>query len=621
MLTEKTRKVLKIAGIITASFIVLCAAAIGAFEGVYAERTFPGLKIGEVDVGGATYPDLVRRLDDYQALLNANGVEFRYQEDSFKLLPTVYAGEADIANNELFLVDINKTAEDAYGIGRTGSWWKRGKDQLATLIGRRTPSARVYMQTDEVVAAVHNSFGEYESPAVNAQVVAENDGTFRAEPHTDGEAFLDTSTLSAFHRTLAQLSSPTITLALAPELAKVRTEDIEQLIPEIQQFANRAPITLTYGEKTWTVERPVVAQWFTIQTSSAASSVDVGATEPSVLAATEMITLDSVRIGEYLRSVAGEIEREARNGKYEMRDGQAVEFQAPQTGVEIDAEETTVRLREVLWDSAEQTERRAEIASIETPPDVTTENIGDLGMTQILGTGYTNFAGSGANRIHNVKLGASRLHGILIAPGEEFSTLEVMDGFQPKDGWKEGYVIKGDRTVPEYGGGACQFGTTLFRATLASGLPVTDRAAHSYIVSYYYDENGDPGKDATIYDPGRDYRFVNDTGNYVLIQSRIVGFNFYIDFWGTPDGRRAEQTDVRTWNWVPAPPSQTIETDELAPGERNCIEHARPGANTAFDYSVTYADGRTSKDTFSSKYKAWPEVCMVGKQSPPAPAQ
>lgn len=617
MLTEKMRKVLKWAGIITAGFVVVCAAAVGIFEGVYAERTFPGLRIGEVDFSGVTYPDLVRRLDDYQALLNADGVEFRYQEDSFKLLPTVYGGEADIANNELFLVDVNKTAEEAYMIGRTGNWLQRGRDQLAALLGRRTPSARVYLQTDEVTMAVHNSFGEYESPAVNAQVVAESDGTFRVEPHRNGEVFLNASVLSAFHRTLSQLSGATITLGLESEAANVRTEDVEELIPEMETLASRAPIRLTHEDKQWTVERSTLATWFSVEASVEHAVASSGTSEPTVLSATAEITLNPARVEEYLHSVASEMEREARNGKYEMRDGQVVEFQTPQTGVEIDGAETAARLKKVVWDSS-ASEATVEIAYKETPPDVTTENIGDLGITEILGTGYTNFAGSGANRIHNVKLGASFLHGILIAPGEEFSTLDVMDGFKPEDGWKEGYVIKGDRTVPEYGGGACQFGTTLFRATLASGLPVTDRAAHSYIVSYYYDENGDPGKDATIYDPGRDYRFKNDTESYVLIQSRIVGFNFYIDFWGAPDGRRAEQTAVRTWNWVPAPPSQTIETDELAPGERNCIEHARRGANTAFDYTVTYSGGAVEQETFSSKYKAWPEVCMVGKQPPPA---
>ena len=41
------------------------------------------------------------------------------------------------------------------------------------------------------------------------------------------------------------------------------------------------------------------------------------------------------------------------------------------------------------------------------------------------------------------------------------------------------------------------------------------------------------GVDATIYLPSPDLKFTNDTGKYILIQTRIEGTKVYFDFYGT----------------------------------------------------------------------------------------
>lgn len=606
-MTQKRKKSVFWAGGFGAALFLVALGLLIGYEAAYAQKVYKGIEIGEHDASGMTSAELVALLDAYQAELMEDGVEFEFEDQVFVLSPAVYGGEADIAYSELFTIDVNKTAEAVYGIGRSGNFLDKARDQLAALIGRRTPSADVYLLEDDIMESLHSEFGEYETQAKNAQLFVEPDDSFRVEPHANGETIQHATVIGDLHYALAKLREPAVSVALETEQARVHTEDVATLLTQAEHMAQAAPIALAFEEQSWEVDRSTLARWIWVEAEALESS------DAHVLSATTQLALNEQRVEEFLNTFAGDIEREAKNGKFEIRDGKVVEFQVAQTGIEIDVETTAEQIHETI--QGEDDERAPiTIAYTEVEPEVTADEIGDMGVSQLLGTGHTNFRGSGPNRIHNVNLGASRLHGTLVAPGEEFSTLEIMNGFIPEDGWKEGYVIKGDRTVPEYGGGACQFGTTLFRATLASGLPVTNRAPHSYIVSYYYDENGDPGKDATIYDPGRDYQFINDTENYVLIQSRIDGYDFYIDFWGTDDGRVAEQTSVRTWNWTPAPETQYIETDELEPGVTDCIERARSGVNTAFDYTVTYTDGHKEEDTFSSKYKAWPQVCLVGQQ-------
>jgi len=156
--------------------------------------------------------------------------------------------------------------------------------------------------------------------------------------------------------------------------------------------------------------------------------------------------------------------------------------------------------------------------------------------------------------------------------------------------------------------------TTVFRSALGSGLPITSRRNHSYRVSYYEPA----GTDATVYDPWPDFKFLNDTNNYVLIQSRIEGNDLYFDFWGTEDGRISTTTYPVIYNITPPPPTRIVETDELEPGQRKCTESAHNGADAYFDYIVTYPEGATTTPRqevrFNSHYIPWQEVCLVGKE-------
>ena len=237
----------------------------------------------------------------------------------------------------------------------------------------------------------------------------------------------------------------------------------------------------------------------------------------------------------------------------------------------------------------------------------------DLGIFELIGTGHSNFAGSPANRRHNIRTGASKLHGLVIKPGEEFSLVGALGAVDGSTGYLQELVIKDNKTIPEYGGGLCQIATTMFRAALSTGLPITERRNHSYRVSYYEPA----GTDATIYTPRPDLKFKNDTGNNILIQARFEGANdIYFDMWGKSDGRTATTTYPVIYNIVKPGPTQIIETTDLKPGEKKCTEKAHSGADAYFDYTVVYNQGKENENKvetrFSSKYVPWREVCLVG---------
>jgi len=254
-----------------------------------------------------------------------------------------------------------------------------------------------------------------------------------------------------------------------------------------------------------------------------------------------------------------------------------------------------------------------------TEPKVAVGSTNDLGIKEIIGIGYSNFAGSPSNRRHNIGVGAATLNGVLIPPGEEFSLVKTLGAIDGQHGYLQELVIKQNETKPEYGGGLCQIGTTVFRAALQSGLPITMRRNHSYRVVYYEPA----GTDATIYDPWPDMKFINDTANYILVQAKLSGNNLSFEFWGAKDDRQVsfegnnvvtdlKQLKPKIFNITTPGPKREVETEELEPGKTKKVESAHNGADASFNRTVVKADGTELKETWKSHYVPWQEVWLIG---------
>ncbi|TSA46411.1 hypothetical protein D4R52_00550, partial [bacterium] len=174
-------------------------------------------------------------------------------------------------------------------------------------------------------------------------------------------------------------------------------------------------------------------------------------------------------------------------------------------------------------------------------PQVRLTDLNNLGIQELLATGKSDFTGSTASRITNIRVGAARYRGLIIKPGEIFSFNKFLGPIDAEHGFKPELVIKPEGTVPEFGGGLCQVSSTAFRAAFFGGLPILERRNHSYAVKYYEwisdDQPRAVGLDATIYPGAVDMKFQNDTPGAILIWTRVEGNRLYFDFYGTPDHR------------------------------------------------------------------------------------
>lgn len=117
-------------------------------------------------------------------------------------------------------------------------------------------------------------------------------------------------------------------------------------------------------------------------------------------------------------------------------------------------------------------------------------------------------------RAVNVTLAASRINGVVIAPGESFSFTQTILPRTTANGYVEAPVIVNKKYVPGIGGGICQVSSTLYAAMLNAGLPATERHPHSLSVTYIPE-----GMDATVSGSSMDLKFTNIFAEPLQIQA------------------------------------------------------------------------------------------------------
>lgn len=556
----------------------------------YQHRIMPRVMVGNVSIGGLTLDEATKKLSQSAEQTLSPGLTFSQGEQKITIRNTLQSLDDPDVSTELVEYNSQQTAMAAFALGRsTKPLFKLFMIGKSLFFGYSLP-ADYQINTDEIQKIVMRDMAHIIEPPQNAQLEI-TDNTFTIAPDKTGNEINWEHATRALNQQLSTFTPVDVALNLLPTKAEVSYAETSSFSQEIAELIAAKPVVeLIWEDKNWQLEwEKIITMIGFIKTSE--NKVGLG--------------LKTEELEKFLvQEIKPSVDKPARDAKFEIQNGRVVAFQSGSDGQIINVSETIV----VINNNFSKKIYKTDIIISPDKAKVTTKDANDLGITEIVGIGKSNFAGSPTNRRHNIKVGADALNGLLIKPGEEFSLISALGSIDAAAGYLPELVIKGNKTVPEYGGGLCQIGTTTFRATLASGLPILERRNHSYRVRYYEPA----GTDATIYDPKPDYRFLNDTNHNILIQTRIEGDELIFEFWGTKDGRSVVQTDPKIYNIVAAPPTTYIETTDLAPGKQKCTESAHAGADAEFTYTVTYPSGEEKQDIFKSHYKPWGAVCLKG---------
>ncbi|MDP6561811.1 MAG: VanW family protein [Candidatus Peribacteraceae bacterium] len=218
----------------------------------------------------------------------------------------------------------------------------------------------------------------------------------------------------------------------------------------------------------------------------------------------------------------------------------------------------------------------------------------DLGDLRLWATGRSDYRGSTYARSYNVQKALNEhVQNTVVAPGDTYSFNSTLNGpVSVANGWRMAKVIfNGGDLEPAPGGGICQASTTVFRAIVNAGFPIVERRSHSLYVSYY--KKHGVGIDATIYPGSQDLTFLNDTDNYLVIQSYNEGSEAFVNIFGTPDGRTVALEGP--YFTSTAPDGFSYRGRGIATNEIVWVQ------------SVNYSNGENREYQIGSRYKTLPQ--------------
>jgi vancomycin resistance protein YoaR len=213
------------------------------------------------------------------------------------------------------------------------------------------------------------------------------------------------------------------------------------------------------------------------------------------------------------------------------------------------------------------------------------------------------------------------LNGTLVPPHGEFSFNHAIGVIEASKGYVEAGVITGDTIGRDIGGGICQVSTTVFRAVIKSGLPVTEWHPHTFRLAFYEMDGWQPGYDASILQPnndpfsGGDFKFQNPTDSWLLIEAFTEGVNDYVVIYGPDLGYTVNISDpVIGEPYPPDEPTQVVVDDTLGTGDMEKTQGYLEGVDVSFTRQVIDADGNVIIDeTYTSPFKPHPSIWKVSQ--------
>lgn len=582
------------------------------------DRVLPNTYIGDVNLGGMTQPEVKSFLQKMNDRLFSEGILVRFEANGstneFVLNPLIVVGQKGGNIIPLINTDIDKETQKIVGYKKTGLFNKTF--ELINNLRNKKKNKLNTISVDEkqTKKVLEDNVEKHEQKPKSAQlnINSTNPLDYSITTSSPGRVYDYENGIDQIKQQWSQLEMPEITLTKQTVQPDVTKEDIKNTINNLENVLSKQ-ISITYTKDgidyKWDISPNIYKDWLKVEKNTT----------------TFKLVLDKQLAEKYLKdNIAPQIEEEAQNAKFEMTENngqkRVTKFRPARVGLKLDIKQNVNQLSQII---AKRNQNKKVSSSVklvvtEKQPDVTTKEVNNLGIEDKLGTGISDFSGSPQNRIHNIRIGVNKLDGMIIPPGEEFSAIEATKPYTRAAGYLSELVIKGEELKPEIGGGLCQIGTTLFRMAMESGMPITARRNHSLAVNYYTDPvNGNPGTDATIYNPQPDFKFKNTTDNHILIDTYMDTDKgkLYFTIWGKDDGRsKSTYTHPTVSQWFPPGKAKYKVTTSLAPGKMKC-QKAHTGANASFTYKRVTPEGKTKERVFTSHYRPLPKICLVGVKS------
>ncbi|SFD40526.1 VanW family protein [Streptomyces aidingensis] len=371
-----------------------------------------------------------------------------------------------------------------------------------------------------------------------------------------------------------------VELPVAEAQPRTDAAEVRRAMSEFAEPAMSGPVELTAGDTRISLSPATIGAHLSMEPD------DGGALEP---------VLDGAGLAadEAVAAAVEEAATEPVNAVLGL-DGDAVTVvEDGRPGVRVDTEGLGDAVLPLLTRGG--AERTGEVATEEVEPELSADNLDELGITEKMSS-FTVHFDPAPYRSTNIGRAAELINGSLVKPGEVWSFNETVGERTAENGFVEGVIILDDRYQKAQGGGVSAVATTMFNAVFFAGVKPVEYGAHSFYIERYPE-----GREATVAWGHLDNRWENDSGNSVYIQASATDSSVTISFLGT---RKYDEVES-----VTGPRTKVVEPQTRVNTDEECVpQPPLEGFDVSVDRVFRNDGAEVKRETYKTHYTPRDEV-------------
>ena len=578
-------------GAFVALLLVLLVVAVAGIQMSYSGRIYPGVRAMGVNVGGMTRDAARTALAEQITAMSNRSIVIGYKELNWT-----------IAGHHLGVrPDVEPVLDEAFKLGREGNLISRLAFQLQLAFNGASHEIHAPGFDPVAMGAFMQALaGAVDRPTNDAGLALRPEGVVEYVEGQSGRQLQAEATQRRLEEALARSDVGYVELVIEEQVPRVGSAELATAKAQADALLS-SPLSINFEELRWELTPKQLVTMASV-------------------AGTEGVRLDRAAIKTWAGTIAKEVQQDPENARFSWQNGVTSVLRESKDGRSLDVEKTV----DLVMAKALTSERSITLPVSVTEPDVSVDDMEKLKIQGAIEVARTSFAGSSPPKQHNIGLATQRLNGVVIPPGKMFSFNKEVGSTSIDAGFKMGWGIANAggtnvKTVPSVAGGICQVATTLFHSVFWAGYQVEERNYHLYWIPGYRSQNVE-GLDATVdEEAGLDFRFLNNTDDYLLIQSWVEGGRVVFGLYGTkPDWnvkvQPGERIDVQK-----ASQDQVVEEEPTLPaGQRLAVEGAMDGFKVVNTRTVTQAGEDPRVLRLTSVYRPSRNVVLVGTGGKPA---
>jgi vancomycin resistance protein YoaR len=584
---------------VIAGFVLASAVGTGAlfaYQGRYADRIFPGVRVAGVDVAGLDRDAAREVLALALASYGDGSVVVTAGSETFEL------ADADLGR----AADIEGLLDEAFAVGRFGDGMGNAADGVRSLIRGTDIVPRVTVDAAAAARAVQAAASRLDQPPVSATASASETG-FATSRAAAGRGLAQRELVDEIVHRLADPAAPG-RLELTATLVPLEPAVTDAAVTAAVEGATRMSrdVTLAHDKETWTIPGATVRSWISFAATPDGRYAPVIAQDAAAPA---------------LTALAEKIDRDAADASFLIgRDNTVVGVVAGKDGRKLDVAATSPLVAQAVLaraaDGAPAEPPPVALAVTTVAPKLTTEQAQKAApLMQRISTWTTKYPVSERNGFGaNITIPTRTIDGYVVPPGAVFDFWQAIGEISVRTGYKPGGAIIDGKTEPTgaLAGGICSCSTTLFNAAVRAGLEILARRNH-----YYYIDRYPLGLDATVFESGsgsiQTMSFRNDTAYPILIRGYASPGTVRFSLFSVPTGRTVTFTKPIVTNRNPGIET-TAYTTSIPVGTARRLEYPTVGMRVTVSRTVTDASGAViHHDVFNSNYARVDGLTLIGR--------